>query len=129
MRPLTAGLALVAVAAVPASAARPTPPTQCVAVVHPADEDGRAGCDTLGTVHLPLGGFDDARTLRLTVLTGTATATLTCNDGSAPVTVVLDGTGTGAKTLFGGGYCWVDLYATSAGTTAVATNTSAYVVS
>jgi hypothetical protein len=127
MRPLTAGLALVAVAAAPASAARPTPPTQCAAVLADAASGAWAGCTTLGTVNLS--GTGNARQLRLTVLTGTATATLTCNDGSAPVTVVLDGTGTGAKTLFGGGYCWVDLTATSAGTTAVATNTSAYVVS
>jgi hypothetical protein len=127
MRPLALGLALVAAAAVPASAARPTPPTECAAVLTAADKGAWAGCTTLGNPNIP-GAGDHARTLRLTVLYGKATATLTCNDGSDPVTVTMDGTGTGATTLDGSGYCWVDLYATSSNTTAVATNTSAYVL-
>jgi hypothetical protein len=128
-RSLLAAALVSLAAAVPASAVQPTPPTECAAVlVAPKASADPARCSTLGNPGVP--GAGDARQLRLTVLTGSAVATMTCNNSTpSSVTVTMDGSGTGSKTVTGGGYCWVEVTATSDLTTAVATDTSAYIFS
>ncbi len=125
-------LALAALAAgalaIPAHASggQPTPPENCATAVVVAEAGVTNGCDTLG--ERSIAGGQPARELTLTVLTGRATATLTCGgfNGPTSVTVTLDGSGTGSDILpqgVGSGYCWVTVKSTYPRTTAIASNT------
>jgi hypothetical protein len=122
-------LALLALAslsvAVPAAASpAPAPQPACVASV-----TGSRTFDSCGSAGgaPALSGATLAHDLRLTVLSGAATATLTCLDTGDTTTLTLAKPGTVADYVVGDTVCRVYLWATAPGTTAVATNAPSYV--
>jgi hypothetical protein len=128
--PLALACLAVAVAAVPAAAdpLDDAPPrvSECAVAVAPAGPS-TAGCTTYDNA-VTLSGSIAARNLRLTVLAGSATATLSCAGDPVPsVTVTLGKPGTDAATLLATGRCSVILSATSPETAAIAWNVSTYV--
>jgi hypothetical protein len=119
--------ALAGFAAVPAVAVADAPPPDCATALVLAPNGKPAGCTTLSGPSNISGSYA-ARDLRLTLVTGSATATLTCaGDPATSATVTLDRPGTAAATVTGYGNCWVSLTATSDGTTAIAWNVTTYV--
>jgi hypothetical protein len=127
MRAALLGLCALGLA-VPASAS-PTPPADCASYLLAAASGTHAGCATLGGSPA-LSGGTPTRDLRLVVVTGAATATLSCSGETLKsVTVTLDGPGTAGGYVEGDGNCWVTATATSTRipTTAVVSNTSGYV--
>jgi hypothetical protein len=121
-----AALGLPAVPAVAAGPA-PTPPTECATYVLNAPAGTQRGCATLSG-QSGISGSYAARQVGLTVVHGSATATVTCaGDPASSVTVSLGKPGTVSDWVAGYGNCWVTLTATSPDTTAVATNTTTYV--
>ena len=105
----------------------PTPPTECATFLLAAPDGTSRSCGTLSGQSTISGSYA-ARQLRLTVVHGSASATLTCaGDPATSVTVALGKPGTDSGWVAGYGNCWVTVTATSADTTAVATNTTTYV--
>lgn len=105
----------------------PTPPTECATFVLNAPYGTQRGCTTLSG-QSGISGSYVARQVGLTVVRGSATATVTCaGDPASSVTVSLGKPGTVSDWVAGYGNCWVSLTATSPDTTAVATNTTTYV--
>jgi hypothetical protein len=125
-RSLSLAALAVAALALPASAAQPTPPSNCVTAIHPAST-APGTCTTLGESPA-ISGATPTRSLQLIVLSGEATATLTCyGDPQRSVTVTLTRPGVAGGYVEGGGFCSVTVTATAPNTTAVASNTWGYV--
>jgi hypothetical protein len=119
--------AVAVVCAVVPSASADAPPSECVTYLRDAPSGASAGCTTLSGPSTISGSYA-ARQVSLMVVTGEASATLTCaGDPAVSVTVTLAKPGTATDYVVGYGNCWVTLTAQAAGTTAVAGNTTAYV--
>lgn len=127
--PLLLAAALAAAAPSVASAADPAPQPQlnCAVVVAPLGLPIPWTCYTQG--NLPaLSGATFARFVRLDVVSGSATATLSCLFPEQTVTVTQAKTGSAAATLYpAGDLCHLTVTPTAPGTVAVATSTAGYV--